>query len=358
MDVEATALLQEPQLIGGFRKMDWPPVPLHIERDPPYAESEITVEPYPPRAGEPTRICVELTNQSDRPRTVDVDFEVSSELGIGLPFEPIDHQSVEIPAHSTIRVCTTWVPPRGGQFCVQIVLRDPEGVYVDQCSQRNLDVNEILFVGQPQPAFVFPVRNPNPFQVTVNLTATNMSSFFDILLQRLDLPDMQPGETRPVTLTVMPRPGLAPEDGTIIADVEASFVNAQQERILIGGIRKIYRPPIPIHRPGDPPYAEREISIEPYPPRAGEPTEICVELRNPTDSPQTIWVEFAVANFGIGLPWHAFHGQLVTLPPEQHREKVHHLGAALCRALLRADHAHRSATALQRSQEPAQHGRG
>ena len=316
VDVEATALLvPQPQLIGGFRKLDWPPVPLHLQRDPPYAEGEITVEPYPPQAGEPTRICVELTNQRDTPRIVDVAFEVSGQLGIGLPFEPIDHQLVEIPAHSTIRVCTMWVPPKAGQFCVQIVLRDPQGIYVDQRSQRNMDVNEILFPGQPQPAvLVFPVRNPNPFQVTVNLTATNVSSFFDVWLQTVQLPDMQPGETRPVTLTVMPKVGSVPEDGAIIADVEASYTNAQQQRVLIGGIRKIYRPPIPIHRPGDPPYAEREISIQPYPPRAGEPTEICVELRNPTNLPQTIWVEFAWANFGIGLPWHPFHGQMVTLP--------------------------------------------
>jgi len=306
VDVEATALLQqEPQLIGGFRKMDWPPVPLHIQRDPPYAESEITIDPYPPRAGEPTRICVELTNQSDRPRTVDVAFEVSNELGIGLPLS----RSTTSPSRSR-RTARSESARRGYRQRRAVLRADcaprPRGRLCRsaQPAQHGRERDPLCRTAAAA-EFVFPVRNPNPFQVTIHLTATNMSSFFDILLQRLDLPDMQPGETRPMTLTVMPRPGLAPEDGTIIADVEASFVNAQQERILIGGIRKIYRPPIPIHRPGDPPYAEREISIEPYPPRAGEPTEICVELRNPTDSPQTIWVEFAWATLALachGMP--------------------------------------------------------
>ena len=73
---------------------------------------------------------------------------------------------------------------------------------------------------------------------------------------------------------------------------------------LIGGFRKIYRPPVPIHPSGDPIYAESEITINPYPPRAGQPTEICAEIRNPTDVTQTFTVTFSVANFGIGLPFH------------------------------------------------------
>jgi hypothetical protein len=313
-DVEAWAMtVPTPTLIGGFRKLDWPPVPLHRLQDPPYAESEITIAPYPPLAGEPTRICVELRNTSDDPQTVDVGFEVSSQLGIGLPFTPIDHQLITIPPHDTVRVCTMWVPPTAGHFCVQIVLHDPQNLYVDQHSQRNLDVSQVLLPGVDAP-LVFPVHNPLPYPTVITMSAMHVDSFFDVFF---DLPSFQlaPSQTQIVTAHVVRLPGPVPEPGTIVADLEATFVDEQQQVKLLGGIRKEFHLPVPIHRPGDPPYAEREITIEPYPPRAGEPTEICVELRNPTDMPQTVWVEFAWANFGIGLPFHPFHGQMVTLPP-------------------------------------------
>ena len=300
-------------LIGGFRKLDWPPVILHRARDPIYAESEITIDPYPPLAGEPTRICVELFNQSDQPREVNVLFQLSAQLGIGLPFSPIDQQLVVIPPHSTLKVCTIWIPPRPGQFCVQILLHDPQGFYVDQISQRNLDVNEVLIVGEPM-SFTFPVANPFTYNTVITMSAMHIDSFFDVWFDLPTFP-LGPGEIHPVTAHVLRLPGPAPEPGTIIADLEAAYLNDQQQIMLLGGIRKIFNPPIPIHHPGDPPYAEREISIDPYPPRAGEPTQICVELRNPTAFTQTIMVEFAVANFGIGLPFQPIQTMPVTLPP-------------------------------------------
>jgi hypothetical protein len=312
VDVEARSDGGAGPLIGGFRKLDWPPVPLHRMQDPPYAESEITIEPYPPLAGEPTRICVELRNISDEPQKVDVGFEVS-QLGIGLPFTPIDHQQITIAPHDTARVCTMWVPPQAGHFCVQIRLIDPQQRYVEQISQRNMDVNEVLPPGE-KVLFVFPVQNPQPYPIVVTLTAQRVDSFFDVSFDVPTFPLGQ-GEIRPVTAFVTRTLGSMPDPGTVIADIEATYLNDQQQLRLLGGIRKEFQPPIPIHRPGDPPYAEREITINPYPPRAGEPTEICVELRNSTDVSQTIWVEFAWANFGIGLPFHPFHGQEVTLPP-------------------------------------------
>ena len=123
---------------------------------------------------------------------------------------------------------------------------------------------------------------------------------------------MQPGETRGVTLTVTPPAELPlPPDNTQIVDVEA-FVG----RNLIGGFRKIFRPPVPFHPFPDPNYAEREISVDPYPPLAGEPTEICVDLRNPTPYPQNVVVHFTWANFGIGLPFTPINGPFpVTLAP-------------------------------------------
>jgi len=312
-DVEALAMtVPTPTLIGGFRKLDWPPVPLHRMQDPPYAESEITIDPYPPLAGEPTKICVELRNTSNQPQAVDVEFAIAN-FGIGLPFTPIDHQPIVIPPHDTVRVCTMWVPPKAGHFCVQIVLHDPQNLYVDQHSQRNMDVNEVLLPGLDAP-LVFPVRNPLAVPTVFTMSAMRVDSFFDVWFDVTSFP-LGPGQTRVVTAHVARLPGPVPEPGTIVADFEATFLDEQQQPRLLGGIRKVFHLPIPLHHPGDPPYAEREITIEPYPPRAGEPTQICVELRNPTGVPQTVWVEFAWANFGIGLPFHPFHGQMVTLPP-------------------------------------------
>jgi len=313
-DVEATALTgPTPTLIGGFRKLDWPSVPLHRLQDPPYAESEITIDPYPPLAGEPTHICVELSNIGDVPQTVNVGFEVSALLGIGLPFNPIDQQLITIPPHATVKLCTVWVPPKAGHFCVQIVLHDPQNFYVDQRSQRNMDVNEILLPGVPSP-LVFPVRNPNPYATVITLSAQRVDSFFDVFFDVPTFP-LAAGQTRLVTATVTRLAGSTPEPGQIVADIEATYVDQQQQLQLLGGIRKTFNPPIPIHHLGDPPYAEREITIEPYPPRAGEPTQICVELRNPTNVTQTVNVEFAVANFGIGLPFTPIQVMPVTLPP-------------------------------------------
>ena len=75
---------------------------------------------------------------------------------------------------------------------------------------------------------------------------------------------------------------------------------------LLGGFRKLFFPPIPIHQPENPPYAEQEINIMPYPPQAGEPTVLSFEARNPTDSnPNRSPLTFEVGNLGIGLPVHA-----------------------------------------------------
>ena len=308
-DVEAffQNALREEILIGGIRKIFRPPIPIHQPHEPPYGESEISIQPYPPRAGEPVVICTELRNPTPVTQTVNVEFGVAN-FGIGMPFVPIDHQVVEIPPFSKIKVCTTWVPPIGGHFCVQIFVRQPgyRGVF----SQRNMDVAEYLRPNTPD-LFEFPVGNPFDEAITVTLGLVEHLPGWDVSLSDYIIPNLLSHTHKMVTMVVTPTGNLADlEDESPVVDVEAYVDNR-----LLGGFRKLFRPPIPIHHPEDPPYAEREISIEPYPPRAGEPTEICVELRNPTDFPQTIWVEFAWANFGIGLPFHPFHGQMVTLPP-------------------------------------------
>ena len=288
-------------MLGGIRKIYRPPVPLHRFPDPVYAEREIKVHPYPPRAGEPTEICVELRNPTDQPQDVSVTF-FWAKFGIGLPFTPINGvRNVHLPPHSIVKECIHWVPPVGGHICLQVGL-EMVG-HLPQFSQRNIDINEILQPGVPN-TLVFPVGNPDttePLTVTLGLVP-NLPGW-GLELNPDTIPNLPPGETQLVSLTVTPPKGVKmPPDGTTIVDVEA-FVDGE----LLGGIRKIYRPPVPIHRPKDPVYAESEIGIDPYPVLPGQPVKLSVEVHNPTNQDQIVTATFAIADFGIGLPFSTMH---------------------------------------------------
>ena len=307
VDVEAFI---EGELIGGFRKVFRPPIPLHPFDDPPFAEREISMYPYPPRTGEPAEVCVELRNPTDDPQDVEVQFSWAN-FGIGIPFTPIDgRRPVHLPPHSIVRECIHWVPPVSGHVCLEVELF--AAGYEPQRSQRNIDVNEPLRPGEPH-TLLFPVGNPLGHRATVTLgLVPHVPPTWSIELSQDVLNDLGPGEVREVGLTVTPPQGEPlPADGMVVVDVEAYIEGA-----LIGGFRKVFRPPIPLHPYDDPPYAEREITVHPYPPRAGEPTELCVELRNPTDEPQDVEVQFSWANFGIGIPFSPINGRrTVHLPP-------------------------------------------
>jgi hypothetical protein len=271
---------------------------LHPFPDPPYAEREITVEPYPAEAGRPSEICVELRNPSPYPRDVQVQFSWAA-FGIGLGFTPIDGlRPVHLPPYSVVKECIHWIPPVSGHVCLQVEL--VAGGYPTQRSQRNIDVNEPLEPNTPH-AMAFPVGNPLDHVVTVTLGLIPHFPDWGLELSQDVLPDMQPGEIREVVLTVTP-PDDLPGDGDPIVDVEA-----YAEGRLIGGFRKIFRPPVPVHQPRDPVYAESEISVDPYPALPGVPTELGVEVFNPTDEDQVVTATFSVAAFGIGLPFETAH---------------------------------------------------
>ena len=297
VDVEAYA---EGVLIGGFRKTFRPPVPLHRFPDPPYAEGEITVHPYPVKAGEPTEVCVELRNPTADPLDVMVQFSWAN-FGIGIPFTPINGlRPVHLPPHSTVKECIHWIPPVSGSVCIQVELH-MEG-YDPQCSQRNIDIDEPLQPGEPH-SLTFEVGNPFDHRVDITLGLVphlpnwGLELYPDILL------DMAPGEIREVTLTVTPPPDEPlPAAGEVIVDVEA-FVDGE----LIGGFRKVFSPPVTVHRPKDPVYAETEIGVDPYPIVPGQPVNLSVELYNPTDTDQVVQTRFSVAPFGIGLPFSDEH---------------------------------------------------
>jgi hypothetical protein len=295
-DVEAYA---DGELIGGFRKIHRPAVPIHRPKDPIYAESEIFIHPYPPRAREPTEIGVEIRNNTDQPQEVNLTFSYAN-FGIGLPFTPIeDPIPILVPAHGMVRPVIVWIPPAEGLWCIQVELDYPdleEPLY----SQRNIDVGEPLEPLTPH-ARTFLVRNPMTEPVTITLGLVPHFPDWGLELDPDTLPDMQPGEVREVTLTVTPPEDL-PGDGDPIVDVEA-FIEGQ----LLGGFRKIFRPPVPIHRPKDPVYAESEIGVDPYPVVPGMPTELSVEVFNPTDEDHIVTATFSIASFGIGMPFDTSH---------------------------------------------------
>ena len=308
VDVEAYV---EGELVGGFRKLFRPPVLLHRFPDPPYAEREISVHPYPLQAGEPTEVCVELRNPTDDAQEVTVFFSWA-EFGIGLPFHPINGpRPVTLPPHSIVNECIYWIPPTSGNVCIQVEM-EMDG-YAPQSSRRNLDADEPL---EPTVSHSrrFLVRNPHDRPVTITLGLVPYLPDWGIELSADVLANVPAFGENVITLTVTPPPDLPP-DGHPIVDVEA-FVEGEEAEF-IGGFRKIFRPPVPIHRPQDPIYAESEIFVHPYPPREHEPTEVGAEIRNPTDEPQFITVTFSFAPFGIGLPFERINEPIIlTVPPQ------------------------------------------
>ena len=293
------------------RKATSTPAPVTFPQGdwPTYAQDEISVHPEPPMAGSLTRLCAEVVNDDPvNPHVVTLEFRVAN-FGIGLPWNAVGSTSVHVPPGSVASGCVVWTPPGPGHWCIEVVLHQ-EGAE-PQRSQRNIDADEPLQPGEPH-SLTFPVGNPFDHRVDITLGLVPHLDGWGFELYPDTLLDMAPGEIREVTLTVTPPQGKPlPPDGTVIVDVEA-----YAEGELIGGFRKTFRPPVPLHRFPDPPYAEGEITVHPYPVRAGEPTEVCVELRNPTADLVDVMVQFSWANFGIGIPFTPINGlRPVHLPP-------------------------------------------
>jgi hypothetical protein len=296
VDVEAYA---RGELLGGFRKIFRPPVPVHRPRDPIYAESEIGVDPYPVVAGQPVELSVEVFNPTAQDRVVTATFSIAP-FGIGLPFSPahITPNPIQIfvPANGAARGHVIWEPPDwAGKFCVKVTLQ-MEG-QEPLWSQRNIDVGEPLRPGQAH-AFAFPVGNPTAEVATVELGLVRHRPEWEITLSDELLENLAPGATTLVTLTVSPPEEVELGLGEPIVDVEA-FVDGE----LIGGFRKLDRPPVPLHKPHEKGYAESEIVIDPYPPKLGSPSQVSTVVQNTSDETMTINLEFGWAKFGLGIPF-------------------------------------------------------
>jgi len=109
---------------------------------------------------------------------------------------------------------------------------------------------------------------------------------------------MQPGEQRMVTLTATPPTNL-PCRRRRAGRGCRGLHRAHADR----RFRKEYHPPVPVHQPRDPVYAESEIFLDPYPTQIGLPTLLGAIVYNPTPFTQRVTATLSVAHFGIGMPF-------------------------------------------------------
>jgi uncharacterized repeat protein (TIGR01451 family) len=277
--------------------------------EPPYAEEEVQIYPYPLIANRPSTITVKITNNASVAKTVAVRFQTSPErFGIGLDFSTFDTLTYTIPAGSSIIAATTYEPVVPGHYCIQITVQgtDPGDPVIR--TQRNLDVTEDLQPGVPDD-LVFNVGNPTGATADVLLAVDNTCPGWTAVVSPTLLAGMAPGEVRQATLTVTPPNSAVLGTGCHI-DVQG-WIDGE----LIGGIRKLDVPPVSLPVDVQPPYMEQEISLIPDPPVVGSPGQICVELQNPLSISRTVTLDYTVADFGAGIWFTSVATQTVTLPP-------------------------------------------
>jgi hypothetical protein len=263
--------------------------------------------------GTPSKISVRLVNSSATPQPVKVSFQTSPQrFGIGINFSSFDTKLVTIPAGGNVIVESFFTPVSSGHYCIQIKIEDasPNPKYAPIYTQRNLDVNEDLKPGQPDDLH-FKVANPTAATANIHLTVDNTCPGWTAVVTPAVLASVGPNgsDVRDATLTVTPPNPVALGSGCHI-DVQGWIGD-----VLIGGIRKLDVPPVHLPTGINPPWLEPEISFVPNPPVAGQPGKICVELQNPRDTPRTVTVEYAVADFGAGIPFTTVATKNVTLPP-------------------------------------------
>jgi hypothetical protein len=168
VDVEAFV---EGELLGGFRKLDVPPIPLHKPHEKNYAETELRIIPDPPRLGQPARIGAEMQNNGPVTSTITLEFGYAR-FGVGIPFTTTGMvpytRSLTLGPMMTDTAWVTWTPTFSGSHCVQVKLLDPDGNREEVVSQRNVWVEEPPPCGVEQ-VFPFTLTNALPISVTMDL---------------------------------------------------------------------------------------------------------------------------------------------------------------------------------------------
>jgi hypothetical protein len=268
--------------------------PLHFLTGawPGYASDAVFVTPEPPVPGVAAELCASVVNDGAAAHTATLEFSKAA-LGVAMVYTPIGTANFDVPAGGQASGCTPWPNPDPGIMGIQVTLLQAGNA--PQISQRNIDAREALQPGVSND-LIFLVRNPQPAITTITLGMVPHLSGWALSLSQDVLPNMAPGQVLSVTLTVTPPTGVdLPADYDPIVDVEG-YAGAQ----LIGGFRKVFRPPVALHTRPDPVYAERDLKITPYPLQAGQPINLCATLHNPYPNPRSVSVQFSWASFGIG----------------------------------------------------------
>lgn len=286
--------------------------PISFPNDqPPYAEKEIEVYPYPIIAGHPTDVSVKVSNNTNAPATVVVHFQGSADkFGIGMSFTDFATKTVTIPPNSTVKVTTTATFAATGHYCIQIKVDVPNGQPL--YTQRNLDVMEDLKPGQTD-ILTFTVGNSTSFNpLTINLHVVNTCPGWSAVVVPASV-TLGTGMTQTVQLQTTPPNPIVFGSGCHI-DVQGWYTDpTTNQPMLLGGIRKLDVPPVHLPHP-DIPWEEKEITVNPNPPVTGQPAQICAQVQNPMPFPRTVTLAYAVADFGAGIPFTTVATQTVTLP--------------------------------------------
>ncbi len=291
--------------------LDCPPV-VPPNNDPPYAESEIQIYPYPQPlvTGQPTKLSVRVFNTSAASQTVTVTFMTSPDrFGIGIPFGallvPGNPRVLTIGGGGYAEVMLDWTPVSSGHYCIMVKIESAG--YPPIFTYRNLDVTEDLKPGETD-VLTFSVANPTAAVANINLVVVNTCPGWTAVVNPPVIVGAVPGTIYTATLSVTPPDPATLGTGCHI-DVQG-WIGDQ----LIGGIRKLDVPPVNLPH-SDPPWLEQEISIVPTPPISGTVNQVCIELQNPLGFARQVTVTFSEAVFGAGIPFMSFKTQMFTLPP-------------------------------------------
>jgi uncharacterized repeat protein (TIGR01451 family) len=188
-------------MVGGFRKLDFPPVHLPPNILPPWEEPEITVNPDPPVAGSPGHVCIQLQNPLAVSKTVTIHFS-EADFGAGIPFTPIASLTdLVLPPHSLDSYCADWTPVESGTThrCIMATLEQSGAL--DQNSQRNIDIIHPTSSDLGSLQIPFFVRNPGgadrELDFDINLVGINpyWTPFIQTPLGKLP-PSFLPADTQ------------------------------------------------------------------------------------------------------------------------------------------------------------------
>jgi hypothetical protein len=276
---------------------------------PPYAESEIQINPYPLVTGHPSHITARVTNNLPTPQVLTVSFQTSADrFGIGLNFSSFDTRVVTVPGNSSVIVGTDFTPVSSGHYCIQVKVVGASGLPV--YTQHNLDVTEDLQAGVTD-TLTFKVGNPTAAPANIQLVVVNTCPGWTAVVSPTVLTAVLPndGDIRSASLLVTP-PNPAVFGSACHIDVQG-WIGDQ----LIGGIRKLDVPPVHLPPNVQPAWEEPETSVVPDPPTVGQPSQICVQLQNPLGFARSVTLDYQVADFGAGVPFTSVGSQNWTLPP-------------------------------------------